>query len=223
MKNSKMPTKLEMRGRFYLWQAAIEKSVDLLVMGKRAYDARNQQNVLDEFAAYSAAFEDWRKRQPGYTEGAPLLTSLLSDFEQIYQHPFPKMLECRPIHSACIELAIIYLGQIFKSGYAEQGITAGNSPESFVKIHFYDGVVTRVFPDQADQDKFFTRCDELLSVRDKMIAHADDSEFNMKHGSGIDSFSIYCPTWDDEEMEYWITTLLKLRIGIIEYSQDVKN
>ena len=172
----------EIKGRLFLWYAAIEQCASLIKL------STNAQKSLEN------------SKQTNTTNS------------------FPSADECKLIHHAGIELAIIYFCQITTSGYEDKPKVSGNN-KKFREKHWNAIVSRAINPEETDQ--FNLLLGEIENARHQMLAHAQGTAFEVQHHGPITEFKQFKQSWSNIDLPYWLKTVDILRNAIGNYIRDL--
>lgn len=214
---SKSNIDLELRGRLWLWHSAVDQTNRLLHLAKRTEIGIQQENIIAELETYCAELQNFNKNQPDYEAGVQKHSHQLL-FDQTYHRPYPTWEECSSAKDAFIELAIIYFYQILNPGHEDPGTAAGNTKE-FVDTHLKP-IISKFFPSENEQEKFFNLCNDIKTARNQMLGHADGKAFEIKHGYPASRIKMYTNAWKDIDIDYWHSFLESFRVSILEYENE---
>lgn len=212
-------SELELLGRLLLWDTAVMDTHQLLKLSQRANLGSIQDNIRNEIDNFHKAQAEFKSTIPKETDWR-VARDMEIIFSQSYTRAFPTWEECIKIEDACIALAIVFFCQLLTSGNPAPGAAAKND-KNFLDIHL-DAIIKRVFPNVSEQEKFSAFCEQLRYSRNKMLAHADGSAFQINHGSTVTSMKLRYVAWENIDIEYWLSFMDPLRLEILNYYNENK-
>jgi hypothetical protein len=163
--------------RIYLWETAICEARLLLDLASRAWAAKDMPEVQARDAEYMQRMHEAIQSRPDYEPGVQKL-SHFREFELANPRPPGDAIDFHGFYDACRMLAVIFACQIFKSGYEERDVIAGNSR------HFIEKHLGRLQDEagftEVDRIMFGDLRKRLETARDAMLAHADGQAFEFR-------------------------------------------
>ena len=173
--------KMEILGRLYLWRSAVDDTLMVLRIAKRARKAAEQENITTEHATYMAALQLAVK-----STGGAISSRDLALFEASYPSRFfPTVLECTAIARNHQMLAVIIFGQIFNRGDAADSRVADNLGPLMEPYRVH--IKQQMFRDGIDKNEYESFVLAVKRYRNEMVAHADGSASEMTHGTPLSS------------------------------------
>lgn len=163
--------------RLHLWQTALRETRMLLALARRAWAAKDTAAVIDKENEYTQARNAYIRSRPDYAPGIQKLSHFL-EFETANPRPLGDSLDYFGFYDACRMLAIIFFCQLFKSGYEDKSVVAGNS-RLFVNEQLAKLLQRANFSD-AELIDFELLRQRAETARDKMLAHAEGPEFDFQ-------------------------------------------
>lgn len=170
--------KAEIVGRLWLWQNVVEEIIQLLGMADRAH-------------AYSKSPEA-RARATTVTYGTPFAIN----------PAFPTWTEALRIRTALIGLAVVYFGQIFKDGNKDEGKVARNLSPTLKKLR--TGMLRQIGEQDLGTKVVSDFLEELKTLRDRTLAHAEGEAFEVEHGDTISKMRMMGYGLEDVDIALWI-------------------
>lgn len=163
--------------RLYLWETAIREATSLLELANRAWAAKDTPEVQARDAEYMQRMHEAIRSRPDYEQGVQKL-SHIQDFEAANPRPPGDSSDFLGFYDACRMLAVIFACQVFKSGYEEKDVIAGNSRQfierDLARLQDQAGFTT------ADRFAFCDLRRRIEAARDAMLAHADGEAFRFR-------------------------------------------
>ncbi|WP_221178350.1 hypothetical protein [Pseudomonas protegens] len=163
----------ETLGRLYLWQIAINRTIDLLALRQR----------VDRFCKTGRPLhitELYDKERRRLNTGLRLDHDALNIFEKEHGSLFPDIHDIQLFEELITEEIIIKFCTIFNSGYGKEEIIASNTKKFWGPI--VDEILLEAFSDEI-KIKFNEFIEDAKAYRDSHGAHFDQSSFNMTHGN----------------------------------------
>lgn len=208
----------EIQGRLWLWTISIDRTRHFLDLAFRARRGADQEFQKKEFEEYNEKLQEFTKKLSDPNAGS-ISSSHRRSFDASIQRPFPTLNECMSIYDACIELAIVHFCQVFNAGYPSNGQTSSNNKE-FIKKHF-DKIIEKTFFSEEERKKFDELKEQILTSRDKLIAHTDGDSYSITHGSLVSKLS-QSRSWRNIDIEFWHSFLDKMYEETHNYKMRLK-
>lgn len=190
----------EIRGRLFLWEAAINETKMLISMAIRCENAAKAPTLIAKDKQRMVQYHQFRKQLPDYKEGEPQTLSQLQKFDQAFPPPFPDSENLLMLKRSNTMLAVVMYSQIYNIGYEDNGKVAKNTKE-FVSHHMNE-ILKNVFGTDEEREKYEEFVEFLLTTRNRMLGHADGPAFEFSHGSPVTSFKLHTTTIGEIDLEY---------------------
>lgn len=162
----------ETLGRLYLWQIALNRTIDLLALRQRVDRFCNTGRPLH----ITKLYDNERRR---LKTGLRLDGEALNSFEEEHGSLFPDIHDIQLISELITEEIIIKFCTIFNGGYGKAGVIAPN------KKAFWEPILDEIISEAFSGDikfKFNEFIEAAKAYRDKHGAHFDQESFMMTHG-----------------------------------------
>ncbi len=144
-----------------------------------------------------------------------------NSLEDIESTTFPTYYECINIYRIAVEYAIVSFSTIYNTGFGDDG-KAAKSDSNFREEHL-DIIINNVIQEQSDLTKFNSLKTLILKSRNEMIGHSDGQAFEVDHGEKLTRMNMTNKSWKEIDLNYWLSKLEPLRIGILEYSRNFES
>lgn len=133
--------------------------------------------------------------------------------------PFPSLVECIKMSEYNTMLAVIFFAQAFNSGYKDEGAAAQNT-KKFIEQHLPE-VLKNTFNSESKIEEFSKFKDEILTVRNQMIAHADAPSFDIKHeDNGFLTQKMHMNAIKDIDIVYWLEIIDPLWSATLKHMSE---
>lgn len=210
--------KLEIRGRLWLWSAALDECSAILKISQRNESEMQSERPSQKEKTFSDAFQQWRESQPGYTSGSLMLSEHL-EFSRLHQKEYPAFTDCSQIRNYTHMLAVVLFCQMLKPGNYQEGSVANNT-KHFVQTHLEE-ILNVVFPAAPERERFELFKDACLVARDKMIGHADGPAFDVQHGTPVSKMKMIVTAVEGIDFMYMADILKPLSMAVMEHANRV--
>lgn len=210
--------KLEIRGRLWLWSAALDECSAILKISQRNESELASERPSLKEEVFSDAFKQWRESRPGYTPG-PLKLSEHVEFSNLQPKEYPAFTDCIQIRNYTHMLAVVLFCQMLNPGRYHEGSVAGNT-KHFIQTHLEE-ILNAVFPAACERERFEKFKEACLVARDKMIGHADGPAFDLQHGTPVSKMKMIVTAVDGINFEYMAEILEPLSIAVMQHASRV--
>lgn len=203
--------KIEIKGRLYLWHQAIGETKHLLELYERSLISTKREDIIQENEKFEKSVQEFKSSIPDTVDWR-VARDLEIDYVRQYERTFPTLAECYVMSKYFLSLAVVYFCQIMVSG----NHVAGKASKNYgVFDEQFAPLIDEVFTSKDEKERFFTFCLSLRHTRDKMLAHADASEFDIQHSYKMTTLKLISP--GDIDVKYWAFVAQKLSFGIFDY------
>jgi hypothetical protein len=210
--------KLEIRGRLWLWSAALHECSAILKISQRNETELASARPSQKEKTFSDAFKQWRESPPGFNPG-PLKLSEHMEFSRLQPKEYPAFTDCIQIRDYTHMLAIVLFCQMLNPGRHHEGSVAGNT-KHFIQTHLEE-ILKSVFPAEPERERFEKFKEACLVARDKMIGHADGPAFDLQHGTPVSQMKMIVAAVAEIDFEYMAEILKPLSIAVMEHANRV--
>lgn len=167
----------EERSRLLLWNAALRQAGNLLRQAERAREALTSEEVQTKDKWHAESALQFARSKEDYAPGLQKLSHIV-EHEALIPRKFADSSDCLAISDSCQMLAVIFVCQLFKSGNAEIDNVAGNNRE-FVEAQL-EHLLSIACMTSEEKHSFRALRKLVEKARDKMLAHADASAFEVR-------------------------------------------
>lgn len=214
MANEASNTKREALGRLSLWCMAFEHVWHLLGVAERARAAAKDSQRRQREEDWRLSFDKFVK-----TVAGPDTNVFYPELETVHPCPFPKFGECHTIYENHILLAAVIFGQVYNAGYQHNGAVASNRSLTEILAEIEDAMLA----DTAISLAQFTQLkQQIVFIRDRVVAHADGPVFEMHHGDPISSQKTYYSFTSDISVSLWRRAALGLRNAVLQKQTELR-
>lgn len=173
----------ETKGRLVLWSWAL---TECQIMFEKLRHLGAHMEVLKQIPPdldRQAAYMNYLTSLPHYQPGTVRLADIKA-FDRANPLPFPQWGDCWSFQTWTRMLIVVTFCRLHKSGYAEEGHTAGNS--LFFRETHWPAVVNKAIIDAAKRERFDQFTVQCLELRDTFLGHSDGAAATVReHQPGV--------------------------------------
>ncbi len=146
------------------------------------------------------------------------LLQLASKIEKQTQIDTYSESETKRMYSSFVELAIIYFCQILNNGNPDTSKVAGNT-RKFRETHWR--TIVEASLDSAETEQLIELIEQLKTVRDQMLGHADGKAFDIMHFGPTVAGSTHSSGWQHIDIGFFHKVVKKLHVSFGEYFKNL--